>query len=170
MKIDFENGKSQAQGISTNLFTKSFFQGVSCRPSCYKCAFKTVERNSDITVFDCWSISRYRPDKKDDDKGYSAVIVHNRRAEEFFKKASEMLEVYEADTDVLISTDGTYAVKSIDANPKREEYFRLLNTDMPLDKVVDSVIPIKTSKKIINKCKGILYKTHLLQILEKMKK
>ena len=170
MKIDFENGKSQVQGISTNLFTKSFFQGVSCRPSCYKCAFKTVERNSDITVFDCWSISRYRPDKKDDDKGYSAVIVHNRRAEEFFKKASEMLEVYEADTDVLISTDGTYAVKSIDANPKREEYFRLLNTDMPLDKVVDSVIPIKTSKKIINKCKGILYKTHLLQILEKMKK
>lgn len=170
MKVDLENGKSEANGISTDLLMKSFFQNVCCRPSCYQCAFKTVERYADITVFDCWNISRYCPDKKDDDRGYSAVIVHNRRADEFFKRAAVQLEFYQADTDILISTDGTYAVKSIDSNPKREEYFRLLNTDMPLDKVVDKTIPIKTSNKIINKLKGFLYRTHILQILEKIKK
>lgn len=170
MKIDFENGKSKINGLNTDLLMKSFFQNVCCRPSCYDCKFKTIERYCDITVFDCWNITRYVKEKKDDDKGYSAVILHNSKAERLFNKAADTLEVYSADTDLLIQTDGTYAIKSIDQNPKREEYFRLLNSPMELDEVVNRVIPIKKSKIIIGKCKGFLYRTHLLHLLQKIKK
>lgn len=97
----------------------------------------------DITVFDCWNITRFVPNKKDDDKGYSAVITHSEKGAKFFKQASTCLEVFDADLDTLIKYDGKYAVKSIDYTPKREEYFRLVNEGLPIDEVTKRVIPIK---------------------------
>lgn len=170
MKIEMENGKTQKLGMNTDLLLKSFFLNVCSRPSCYDCHFKTTDRYSDITVFDCWDISRYDKNKKDDNKGYSAVLLHNQKGQKLFEKISDKVECCDADLDVLLKTDGRYALKSIDYNPKREKYFELLNTDMPLNLVVKNVIPVKTSKKIIANLKGILFKTGLLSVLQKIKK
>lgn len=170
MKVELENGKVLKNGLSTDLMLKSFFKDVACRPSCYDCQFKTVDRNADITIFDCWNITRYAPNKKDDNRGYSAVIVHNQKAKDFFEKAKPLLECYDADLDLLMKIDGKMGLSSIKYTPKREEFFKLLDKGLPLDEVVDKVIPIKTSKKIAGKAKGFLYKTHMLGILQKIKK
>lgn len=169
IKIDMENGKSQKLGLNTDMFLKSFFFNVSCRPSCYDCHFKTVDRVCDITVFDCWNITRFVPDKKDDDRGYSAVIVHSKKGADFFEKASSCLEVHKADLDTLIKYDGKYAVKSIDYTEKREEYFRLINEGLPIDEVTKRVIPIKTKNKLMGKTKGFLHATGLMKIAQKLK-
>lgn len=169
IKIDMENGKSQKLGLNTDMFLKSFFFNVSCRPSCYECHFKTVDRVCDITVFDCWNITRFVPDKKDDDRGYSAVIVHSKKGAAFFEKASSCLEVHKADLDTLIKYDGKYAVKSIDYTEKREEYFRLINEGLPIDEVTKRVIPIKTKNKLMGKTKGFLHATGLMKLAQKLK-
>ena len=31
-----------------------YFKNICSRPSCYQCHFKTINRVSDITIFDCW--------------------------------------------------------------------------------------------------------------------
>ena len=170
IKIDMQNGKSQAKGLNTDMFLKSFFFNVSCRPSCYDCHFKTVDRVCDITVFDCWNITRFVPDKKDDDRGYSAVIVHSKKGQAFFEKASACLEVNNADLDTLIEYNGKYAVKSIDYTPKREEYFRLVNEGLPIDEVTKRVIPIKTKNKLMGKAKGFLHATGLMSLAQRLKK
>lgn len=170
MKIEMENGKTQKLGMNADLLLKSFFQNVCCRPSCYDCHFKTTDRYSDITVFDCWDISRHDKNKKDDNKGYSAVLVHNQKGQMLFDKIKDKVECCSADLDVLMATDGLYATRSIDYNPKREKYFELLNTDMPLNLVVKNVIPVKFSKKILAKIKGVLFRTGLLSLLQKVKK
>lgn len=170
IKIDMENGKSQKMGLNTDMFLKSFFFNVSCRPSCYDCHFKTVDRMCDITVFDCWNITRFVPNKKDDDKGYSAVITHSEKGAKFFKQASTCLEVFDADLDTLIKHDGKYAVKSIDYTPKREEYFRLVNEGLPIDEVTKRVIPIKAKNKLMGKTKGFLHATGLMSLAQKLKK
>lgn len=170
IKIDMENGKSQKKGLNTDMFLKSFFFNVSCRPSCYDCHFKTVDRMCDITVFDCWNITRFVPQKKDDDRGYSAVIVHSEKGAEFFKNASSCLEVYDAELDTLIKYDGKYAVKSIDYTPKREEYFKLVNEGLSIDKITKNVIPIKLKNRLMGKTKGFLHATGLMSVVQKIKK
>lgn len=169
IKIDMENGKSQKLGLNTDMFLKSFFFNVSCRPSCYDCHFKTVNRVCDITVFDCWNITRFVSDKKDDDRGYSAVIIHSKKGADFFEKASTCLETHNADLDTLIKYDGKYAVKSIDYTKKREEYFRLVNMGLPIDEITKKVIPIKTKNRLMGKTKGFLYATGLMKIAQKLK-
>ena len=37
---------------------KAFVREISSRPSCSACAFKGIERPSDITVFDCYEYSK----------------------------------------------------------------------------------------------------------------
>ncbi len=169
MQLDFENGKSYRHGLSTDMFMKAFFGDIICRPSCYDCHFKTVERYCDITVFDCWNISRFVPGLKDDDKGYTAVILHNKKAREFFDSAKKYLTVYDADIPTLIKYDGKFAVRSISDNPKRQKYFRLINEGKSIEETTREVIPIKTSKRILGATKGFLHKTGLMKLVQKVR-
>lgn len=169
MKIDMENGKTQKRGMNTDLFLKSFFFNVSCRPSCYDCHFKTVDRVCDITLFDCWNITRFVPEKKEDDRGYSAVICHNEKGSQFFEKAGVFMEIYDADTDLLIQYDGKYAVRSIDYTEKREVYFKLVNEGYPIDEVTKMVIPIKMKNLLMGKVKGLLHAVGLISFVQKIR-
>ena len=69
---------------------KSFFKEIASRPICYECPFKKIERNSDLTVYDCWGIEKAAPEF-DDNKGVSLVLVNNEAGERAFEKVKEML-------------------------------------------------------------------------------
>lgn len=84
-----KQGGHSAYGILYQKDTKSFFRNkkqdpyfqfflknLSLRPSCYECAFKGLERISDITLGDFWGIEDYFPDL-DDGKGVSIVVIHS---------------------------------------------------------------------------------------------
>lgn len=52
-----------------------FGKGVMLRPSCAKCRFSNLRRNSDITLGDCWGIEKVHPEL-DDNTGISLVVCH----------------------------------------------------------------------------------------------
>lgn len=170
LSLKYENGKKSAENTKTDYLMKSFFDDICSRPSCYNCKFKTAKRNSDITVFDCWNISRYVPNHTDDDKGLTAIFIQSEKGKQLLENVKDSFICYPADTEILLKTDGIMAVKSVSPHPKRSEYFKMLNDGISLDKVVATLIPVKLSRKIFGKVKGVLYKTGMLKLIKKLKK
>lgn len=170
LSLHFANGKKSAENTNTDYMLKSFFDGICSRPSCYDCAFRKAKRVSELTVFDCWNITRYVPSVEDDDKGYTAVFVHNDSGAEMLESVKDKFVMYPADVGALLDADGHMAVKNPDVHPKRRQYFEMLNSGVPLDCIVKELIPVKTSRKIFGKFKGVLYKTGMLKQIKKLKK
>ena len=170
LTLKYANGKKSAENTKTDYLMKSFFDDICSRPSCYDCKFKTAKRSSDLTVFDCWNISRYVPKLSDDDKGLTAVFVQSEKGNQLLNKVKDSFICYSADTELLLKTDGYMAEKSVTAHEKRSEYFEMLNNGVSLDKVVSTLIPVKLSRKIFGKTKGFLYKTGMLKLIKKLKK
>lgn len=85
---------------SQNLYTRSFIDNYTLRPSCYNCPAKGGRSRSDITLADCWGIWKYHKDIYDD-KGVSAVMVNTTKGLETVRQAEMNLseikfsEVYE---------------------------------------------------------------------------
>ena len=82
MKIDFANGKTYYGSGRVDPYMKAFVREISSRPSCAACAFKGIERPSDVTVFDCYEYSKITG-KKDDNRGYSLYLYILKKAERF---------------------------------------------------------------------------------------
>lgn len=168
LTLRFANGKKSIENTKTDYMLKSFFSGICSRPSCYDCGFRSAGRVSDLTVFDCWNITRYVPELEDDDKGYTAVFVQSQKGAEMISDIDDAV-FYDADIDMLLKNDGFMALQNPKMHPKRSEYFELLDNNVPLDKVVQTFVPIKFSRKLAGKTRVILYKLGLLNKLKKLK-
>lgn len=61
---------------------KAFVREISSRPSCAACAFKGIERPSDITVFDCYEYSK-SPEEKMIIEGIHQYLCILKKVERF---------------------------------------------------------------------------------------
>lgn len=104
-----------------NLFMRSFLSYTNIRQSCYKCNFKGLNRYSDFTISDCWGIGE-KNKKLNDDKGLSAILIHNDRASNIFEKIKENLNYERYDANVLMEGNWT-TFKSVPANKIRSQFF-----------------------------------------------
>lgn len=52
----FENNKEYRETLDKDLYMRAFLKDVCLRPSCYACKFKSIYRQSDITLADFWGI------------------------------------------------------------------------------------------------------------------
>src|SRR5690606_22917336 len=68
LSFTFQNGKEYIQPYNRDLYMRVFLEDICLRPSCYNCQFKTLNRESDITLADFWGIQKICPEM-DDDKG-----------------------------------------------------------------------------------------------------
>lgn len=80
LQINFEK-KSIIESKTNNVYLKGFLSGLFMRKSCYKCPFRKPEnRESDITIGDCWGIKKINNDINFND-GVSVVISRNIKGE-----------------------------------------------------------------------------------------
>lgn len=145
-EIFFENGKVYNGSVRVDYMLKSFFSEISSRPSCYSCAFKTVDRVSDFTVYDCWHAGELCSDIKDDDKGYTNLIVHTKKGARVLDRLSEKCNIYPVDTKRAIAADGVMVCNSATPHPKRRDYYVGLD-NATIEQQVQKFIPV--TKKTI---------------------
>ena len=69
------DGRVEGASLENNFYMKAFFTNLSLRPSCYACATKIKNSQSDIVIADFWGIDQVQPEI-DDNKGCSLVIVN----------------------------------------------------------------------------------------------
>lgn len=171
LTIEFENGKRYSGSNRVDLFMKSFHSDIASRPSCYDCKFKTVDRCSDFTFFDCWRAEHVvTVPMHDDDKGYSNVILHSDKAKKIISEIYN-IEIYPADTNKMLLYTGGMEKTSIRKPEKRDKFISGLATidANNLKKYIKGYINISFKDILIEKLKVFLYKTKLLKLLKKFK-
>ena len=169
MKVTFDSSKEYYGSARTDLMLKSFFSEISSRPSCYNCAFKSDNHPSDFTIFDCWHASDLVEGLKDDDKGYTNLFVNTSKGIKIFENISNKYEVYEIDKEKAINLDGIMVRNSAKSHENRSDFYDEVNK-YGLEKAVNKYIPISKKDYLVEKVKGLLYKTKILNIIKKILK
>ena len=169
MELVFENDKKYRGSGRVDYYLKSFYKDISSRPSCYDCSFKTDKHPSDFTIFESWHASTVVPGLKDDNLGYTSVLINTDKGRNLFSKIKDRYEWYSIDKEQAIELDGIMVRNNSTPHPKREEYYKDLDNE-ELDEHIARYIPISKKDYFIERSKTILYKTNILPILKRIKR
>ena len=168
MKIVFDNGKEYYGSARVDYMLKSFFKEISSRPSCYDCVFKTRNHVSDITIYDCWNIEKLNSNVKDDDLGFTNIIVNSKKGKCILQEIKNKFEIYKVNIDKQIELDGSMVEHSAIPNNNRKSYYKDLDK-LGIKENINKYIRVSKKDYLIEKLKSILYKTKLLNIIKRIK-
>ena len=165
MALEFQSGKKRFTGQDVHFFKESFFRDLSTRPSCYQCKFKTVNRVSDITLFDCWGVNNFQKEM-DDDKGTTSVLIHSAKGQNVFKEISDKIECVQVDFERLKKDSGSMLEGRIKMNPLRDDFFKdAANFTIP--EMVKKYTPLTMKKRCIQTVKPLLNKFKVLHLIKR---
>ena len=98
----FSDGVDRAYLGRESKFMKMYLSDMYLRPSCYKCHFKGIERESDITLGDFWGVNNWKElDKSELKKGISIVMVHSEKGERLLNACDKQLYFWESSVSVF---------------------------------------------------------------------
>jgi len=134
---------------------RAFLKNLSLRSSCYECAFKSLNRHSDLTLADFWGVQNILPEM-DDDKGTSLVFVNSRTGQDLFEEIKDGMLYQEVDINEAVKYNAA-AIKSPIPNSNRDSFFRDLSS-LSFDILVKKYCTDKLSIRIKRKCISIIKK------------
>lgn len=155
VKFKFKDGSEKLIKGSEDKYIRGFIGDIYLRPSCHDCKFKTLNRESDITLADFWGINNVL-EEMDDDKGTSLIFVNSEKGQRLLENISESIIKKSVDINEAVKYNLS-AIKSSYCNPRREYFFRKIDK-LNFDKLV---------KKSLMDPLDIRIKTKILKILNK---
>lgn len=90
--VYFKDGSVKKRSFNEGTWYKGFLEGVINRQNCYSCPYAKAERVADITMADCWQVSRIDP-KLDDRKGTSLVLVNSPKGKQLFNTVKQSMKL-----------------------------------------------------------------------------
>lgn len=169
MAIEFENDRKYYGSGRIDFYLKAYYRGLISRPSCYNCAFKYVEHSSDFTLYDCWSPNLLNSDIKDDNKGYTNIIIQSKKGEEFFENIKNEYFYYSSNVEKAVELDGIMVKNSDIQHNLRNNFFNDIKKEDLAD-CIKKYIPITKKDYLIEKTKRFFYKLKILHFLKKFKR
>lgn len=155
--IRFKNGKEYSGSNRIDLYMKAFHNDLLSRPSCYDCKFKTKQRCSDFTVFDCWNPEKVVIEKLyDNDKGFSNVLIHSLKGKKLFVQL-ENIDAYQADREKMFLYTGGMESKSIIYTENRNEFYSTLKSE-GFEQTMKKYVSVSFSDKAIENIKPLYRK------------
>lgn len=171
VSFSFENNTEYLQTLDKDLYMQAFLRDICLRPSCHACNFKTLHRQSDITLADFWGIQHILPEM-DDDKGTSLLLLNSNSGKKMFECIKNQI-VYQEVGIIQAIAYNQPAIKSALQNPKRKTFFKELD-QMPFDKLVsrhctDTAI-VRAKKRVKFMVYSVLKSLGLLNALQKLRR
>lgn len=120
-KVEFVNKTEYLEVHYKDTYMKAFLQNISLRKSCYDCKFKSVNRNSDITMGDLWGIKNILPHITDD-KGVSVAFVQSEKGKYLLEQVKDFLWLQEISADLAIANNSAM-IKSVYEHSFRDYFF-----------------------------------------------
>lgn len=114
-----------------NLYMQGYLNKLYLRPSCYNCACKGLNRDSDLTIADCWGIEDEYPDF-DDDGGISSVFINSQKGKDYFEKFQEHIEFVQLSFDTA-TRKNHYYFDSAEKNYYRDDFFKVYSKNPSID-------------------------------------
>lgn len=171
LTFKFENGKEYSQGYESDFLLKSFLNGLISRPSCYECRFKTVERNSDITLGDVWNIEKIDKNFKNT-TGNTALLVHSEKGKRLLNETEKLILQQENLEDILeLNANGKRPMitESAIENKEREKLFYDLNQNLSISQIEKKYAHTTLKQRIKAILKKIFSKIGILEKIKNIK-
>ncbi|MGI6392308.1 MAG: Coenzyme F420 hydrogenase/dehydrogenase, beta subunit C-terminal domain [Candidatus Izemoplasmatales bacterium] len=162
LKLYFLNGKIKQQNYTVKSYQRAFFNGISIRSSCYNCKFKSVQRLSDFTLADCWSIGKFYKEM-DDNIGTTAVYVHSKKGLSILEQLEHACLFQKLNVEECISTDGIKMISCAKAHPNRTKFFDDIDK-LSYKKIMKKYLPQSLKSRLGSVIKYILLKLKLQKI------
>lgn len=116
-----QNSLIYHNGVESDPYLRAFFSNICDRPSCYNCKFKKLNRESDITLWDCFDVEKYNS-KLDDDKGTTRILTNTVNGKRFVEELGVTHNLKEI--DVELATKNFLAMfQSVKYNSERSDFF-----------------------------------------------
>ena len=148
--------KNYHKGVESDPYLRAFFSNICDRPCCYECVFKKQNRESDITLWDCFNVEKYNKDF-DDDKGTTRILTNSYKGQRIIKELSNYNTVEEIDVEDAVQ--GFLAMfQPVKHNWKRNKFFKDAN-NMTNIELFDKYFPDKIKVKLERNARKILLKT-----------
>lgn len=166
----FENDTEYIR-TRTDLYMQAFLKNICLRPSCHACHFKTIYRESDITLADFWGIQHMMP-AMDDDKGTSLVLLHTEKGHQLFEGLQTRMKACPVNLDKAIRYNSAI-VESVKMHPSREAFFLGLDSegiDILMEKCCRDRLYVRMAKKVKSEACHILGRLGLLDTARKVLK
>ena len=147
VKIVFKDGSSAEQTFLIKSYMKTFMSGLNVRPSCSECAFKGIDRCSDLTFGDCWHIGVFQK-AMDDNLGTTSVYVHSPKGSMLLDMIKNQVNISQIDTQQEIKLDGRKINESVQKNPNSIVFFNDART-LPYDVLVKKWVPDSKKEMLV---------------------
>ncbi len=132
MKFAYSDRSDYIGNTSTDLFIIGFLRNLYLRTSCYDCKYKSLERNTDLTIGDFWEINEFS--KNFGWEGTSLVFTHTPIGEGIVFSIANAAKIEEFDDPKIIPNGGLY--HSAFYNLDRSAFFKNLDK-MSFDELYD---------------------------------
>ena len=140
-----------------NPYFRGFLTNVYLRNSCYDCRFKSVLRNTDITLADYWGVHLFCP-KMCDDKGTSLVLVHSSKGQEVLSNILRDNNLKVQDNIIEYKAWNSAIENSVPVSKKRYYFFKALGKKNRFSELVKYIDKDRLHIRVIRKLKKILIK------------
>lgn len=120
MRFEFENNTYYQASLREDPYLRAFLSDLCLRPSCHQCAYKTQQRQADITLADYWGIWDIHP-KMHDDKGTSLVFINSEKGSQIFEAIKQQLAFHPTDISLSLSQNSAMIASAV--KPKNREQF-----------------------------------------------
>lgn len=166
--IIFKDDKAQYhKGKDSDFMLGLYFKDLISRPSCYQCHFKTLNRVSDFTIFDCWNAPSLSSEF--DDSGATNVFIHSQMGESVFELIKSDFIYAQSDIDPIIKRNGVMIKNRVPLNPRRSELFEDLDKGTSIPDIKKKYLNKSLGKEIISYLKPLLYKLGIFDLYMKHK-
>lgn len=164
MQLDFSNGKSLNKFTMDDYFLSAFFAEICSRPSCHKCAFKFINRNSDFTIFDCWNATLYSKQMKKE--GATNLFIHTDMGIQIFENIKQNTIYKQIEYMRAVKQDGSMMVISTKPNINRSNFFNDMNI-LSVRKLKEKYYPNSLSTIIKSNLRRLIIKCGLFNFIFK---
>jgi coenzyme F420-reducing hydrogenase beta subunit len=162
-----DKNKEYHKGMEADIMLRLYFKNICSRPSCYNCHFKTIQRISDFTIFDCWDAPSVS--NKFSDKGATNVFIHTKNGEHIFELLKNDFIWNKSDIKSIIKRDGIMIKNVVPINAKRSDFFNDLN-NIPIPEIEKKYLNCSFLKRGIANIKPILYRMGIFNLYMKFKR
>lgn len=173
LAVYFQNGKSVHKGHDDDWYWIAFSKNYIYRPSCYACAFKTINHSTDFTIGDFWN-TRGLPEKFKDANGCSLVLCHSKKAQQLMDSVHSSLEITNIELEDALNVNGGHQASMLVTSPSvpvsREKFFDDIKRGANPEELCKAYLPISIKQKLNITLKPILYRMGVLEIVKKIKR
>lgn len=169
LKLTYDNSNTRQIRRNNDLYMKAFLKDICLRPSCYTCEFKTLHRQSDITLADFWGIQNVSPEM-DDDKGTSLIFINSTKGQSMLEQIKGSTLYNEVDINKAVAYN-TAAIKSAKYNPRRDSFFAELDKksfNQLIKEYCSDRIIVRVERKLKTIASIVLKKTGLLSVVKNL--